>query len=57
MSTSIAKRPLIGVNACSQWLPGKHPFFMLGQQYVQSVAQGAAGMPMDIQALVDYLPI
>jgi len=57
MSTSIAKRPLIGVNACSQWLPGKHPFFIVGEKYVQSVAQGAGGMPMVIPALGDDLPI
>lgn len=49
--------PLIGVNACSQRLPEKHPFFIAGEKYVRSVAEGAGGLPLVIPALGKQLPI
>ena len=49
--------PLIGVNACSQRLPEKHPFFIVGEKYVRSVAEGAGGLPLVIPALGDQIPI
>ncbi len=49
--------PLIGVNACSQRLPEKHPFFVVGEKYVRSVAEGAGGLPLVIPALGDEIPI
>lgn len=49
--------PLIGVNACSQHLPGKHPAFTVGEKYVQAVAQGAGGIPLVIPVLGEALPL
>lgn len=49
--------PIIGVNACSQRLPEKHPFYIVGEKYVRSVAEGAGGLPLVIPALGDLLPI
>ena len=49
-------RPLIGVSACSQHIPGRHPGFSVGEKYVRAVAEGAGGMPLVIPALGDALP-
>jgi len=49
--------PLIGVNACTQHLPGKHPSFMAGEKYIQAAALGAGGIPLVIPALAEALPL
>lgn len=49
-------RPLIGVSACSQQIPGRHPAFSVGEKYVRAVAEGAGGIPLVIPALGDALP-
>ena len=54
---SCATLPLIGVNACSQRLPEKHPFFIVGEKYVRAVSEGAGGMPLVIPALGDQIPL
>ncbi|MEX0605822.1 MAG: gamma-glutamyl-gamma-aminobutyrate hydrolase family protein [Marinobacter sp.] len=51
-----SKRPLIGVSACSQQLPGRHPGFSVGEKYVRAVAEGAGGIPLIIPALGEALP-
>lgn len=54
-SDSYVTLPLIGVNACSQRLPEKHPFFIAGEKYVRSVSEGAGGIPLIIPALGEQL--
>lgn len=49
-------RPLIGVSACSQHIPGRHPAFSVGEKYVRAVSEGAGGIPLVIPALGDGLP-
>lgn len=57
LTDHIAPLPLIGVNACSQHLPGSHPSFVVGEKYVQALAQGAGGIPLIIPALGERLPM
>lgn len=57
LPVSMSSQPLIGVNACSQRLPDKHPFFIVGEKYVRAVSEGAGGIPLVIPALGEQIPI
>ena len=47
-----SRRPVIGISADRRML-GRHAFHLVGEKYMQAVADGAGGIPVLIPALGD----
>jgi putative glutamine amidotransferase len=52
----MTRKPIIGVPACRR-IVDPHPFHMVGEKYLQALAEGSNGLPLIIPALGDSLQI
>ena len=52
----MTRKPIIGVPACRR-IVDPHPFHMVGEKYLQALAEGSNGLPLIIPVLGDSLQI
>ena len=52
----MSKRPLIGITACRQIIE-PHYFHVVGEKYIDAVVDGAEGVPVQLPALAERLPL
>ena len=52
----MTRKPIIGVPACRR-IVDPHPFHMVGEKYLQALAEGSNGLPLIIPALGESLQI